>query len=87
MRFTVRTTAALALVLRTALSTALAVSFSLTTVPPALAADGIYTSIDYPGAILTVGRGISPEGVIVGWYAGSSKSDPSSPQQRLDFLP
>jgi hypothetical protein len=44
------------------------------TVPAALAADGVYTSIDYPGAMMTVGRGINPEGEIAGWYFAADGS-------------
>ena len=72
MRFTVTTVAAP--VTRNAVSAALALSFALSSVPAVLAAEGVYTSIDYPGAILTVGRGISPEGVIVGWYRATDHS-------------
>ena len=43
-------------------------------VPAALGAEGVYTSIDYPGAIFTIGRGISPECVIVGWYRAADHS-------------
>jgi uncharacterized membrane protein len=44
------------------------------TVPAALAADGVFTSIDYPGAMMTVGRGINPEGEIAGWYFAADGS-------------
>jgi hypothetical protein len=40
---------------RNAFSAAQALIFALTTAPAALAAGGVYTSIDYPGAIVTVG--------------------------------
>lgn len=31
-----------------------------------------FTSIDVPGALVTVARGINPQGEIVGWYVDSA---------------
>jgi hypothetical protein len=74
MKFTVTTLVAPGLVSRNAVSAALALSFALSSAPAVLAADGVHTSIDYPGAIMTVGRGVSPEGTIVGWYRAPDHS-------------
>jgi len=54
---------------------ALAFSIVLATVLAAdLAAGGVFTSIDFPGAMMTVGRGINAEGEIVGWYLAADGS-------------
>jgi hypothetical protein len=46
----------------------------VSSVAAVFAAEGVDTSIDYPGAILIVGRAIRPEGVIVGWYCAADHS-------------
>ena len=48
------------------------------------AADGTFTTIDYPDAPYTFASGINPDGVIVGWYASVAVPGPLT--ERHGFL-